>query len=202
MSTTITTANHILVEKNSNRSDISLCLRAPWSMSLCSLLPTVPSTTNPHLLYVARHVNSVTTLISTIIIKAFYVLWRKFLPKWYILMSATSLVFSSRFSLLSTVSSTTNSYVLNVVRHVEIMKNSHVNHHHHSTSHPCKRKFQLKWYILMSVNSLVFSSLLFLLFTVPPIIKTIWAKIRQVGYPIKRFSRSIKVLQDSCLWVR
>ena len=59
MSTTITTANHILVEKNSNRSDISLCPRAPWSMSLCSLLPTVPSTTNPHLLYVARHVNSI-----------------------------------------------------------------------------------------------------------------------------------------------
>ena len=59
MSTTITTANHILVEKNSNQSDISLCPRAPWSMSLCSLLPTVPSTTNPHLLYVARHVNSI-----------------------------------------------------------------------------------------------------------------------------------------------
>ena len=52
-------SNHILVEKNSNRSDISLCPRAPWSMSLCSLLPTVPSTTNPHLLYVARHVNSI-----------------------------------------------------------------------------------------------------------------------------------------------
>ena len=59
MSTTITTANHILVEKKSIRSDISLCPRAPWSMSLCSLLPTVPSTTNPHVLYVARHVNSI-----------------------------------------------------------------------------------------------------------------------------------------------
>ena len=117
-------------------------------------------------------------------------------------MSATSLVFSSRFSLLSTVSSTTNSYVLNVVRHVEIMKNSHVNHHHHSTSHPCKRKFQLKWYILMSVNSLVFSSLLFLLFTVPPTTKTIWAKIRQVGYPWKWLSMNIIVIQSRCLWVR
>ena len=45
--------------KNSIRSDISLCPRAPWSMSLCSLLPTVPSTTNPRVLYVARHVNSI-----------------------------------------------------------------------------------------------------------------------------------------------
>ena len=45
--------------KKSNQIDISLCPRAPWSMSLCSLLPTVPSTTNPHLLYVARHVNSI-----------------------------------------------------------------------------------------------------------------------------------------------
>ena len=32
---------------------------APLSMSLCSLLTTVPSTTNPHVLYVARHVNKI-----------------------------------------------------------------------------------------------------------------------------------------------
>ena len=37
------------------------------------------------------------------------------------------------------VSSTTNSHVLNVVRHVENKKNSHVNQHHHSISHPIKK---------------------------------------------------------------
>ena len=37
------------------------------------------------------------------------------------------------------VSSTANSHVLNVVRHVENKKNSHVNQHHHSISHPIKK---------------------------------------------------------------
>ena len=41
-------------------------------------------------------------------------LWRKFLLMWCILMSATSLVISSRFYSPSTVSSTTNSLVLDV----------------------------------------------------------------------------------------
>ena len=40
--------------------------------------------------------------------------WGQFQLMWYIVMSVTSLVFSSRFSSLSTVSSTTNSHVLNV----------------------------------------------------------------------------------------
>ena len=86
--------------------------------------------------------------------------WRKFLPKWYILVLATSLVFSSLLSLPSTVPSNTNPHVLNVVRHVESKNNFHVNHHHHSISRPSWRKFQLMWYILMSGTSLVFSFLL------------------------------------------
>ena len=154
--------------------------------------------------------------------------WKKFLQKWYILMLATSLVFSSLLPLPSTVLSTTNSHVLNMVRQVESIKNFHVNQYHHSISgsiwkkfnwcdtsslvfsillslpstvsstakshvfnvvrdighiksiktfqnshpyhcisHPCKRKFQLMWYILMSGISLVFSSLLSLPSTVP-----------------------------------
>ena len=38
------------------------------------------------------------------------------------------------------VSSTTNFHVLNVVRHVENKKNSHVNQHHQRISHPFKKK--------------------------------------------------------------
>ena len=46
-------------------------------------------------------------------------------------------------------------------------KNFHVNHHHHCISHPSWRNFQLKWYIIVSATSLVFSSLLFSPSTVP-----------------------------------
>ena len=182
---------------------LTLCQRPPVSMSMFSLPTTVPSTANPNVPYVASNVKNVNNshlnhhhhTISSLN-------WRIFLPKWYILLSATSLVISSRLFLPSTVSLTTISHILSVVRHVERIKNSHVNHHHHSTSHPCWRKFQLKWYILMSVNSLVFSSLLFLLFTVLPTTKTIWAKIRQVGYLWKWLSMNIIVIQFRCLWVR
>ena len=57
-------------------------------------------------------------------------------------MSATFLVFPS---LLSTMPLTTNSYWLNVVRHVEGINKFHVNHHHHSISHSSWRKFQLMY---------------------------------------------------------
>ena len=49
-------------------------------------------------------------------------------------MSATSLVFSSRLSLPSTVPSTTNLHVLNVVRGWQYRNNFNVNHYHHSVS--------------------------------------------------------------------
>ena len=58
-------------------------------------------------------------------------------------------------SLPSTVSSTTNTTDLNVVAHVESIRNVNVNHHHHSKSHPSWKRFQPKWYILMSASSLV-----------------------------------------------
>ena len=87
--------------------------------------------------------------------------------KWYILMSAALLAFSSRSSLPFTVSSTNHSHVLNVLTLVEsINKNVYVNQHHHSVSHPSWRKLQPMWYILMPATSLGFSSNLFLPSTV------------------------------------
>ena len=174
--------------------------------------------------------------------------WKKFLQKWYILMLATSLVFSSLLPLPSTVLSTTNSHVLNMVRQAESIKNFHVNQYHHSISgsiwkkfnwcdtsslvfsillslpstvsstakshvlnvvrdighiksiktfqnshpyhcisHPCKRKFQLMWYILMSGISLVFSSLLSLLSTVLSTTKPYEQKVGKWGIHDKDF---------------
>ena len=76
---------------------------------------------------------------------------------WCILMSASSLVFSSKLSLLSTVSSTANSHVLNMVRHLEnkktLMSTTII-----KAYHILSKKSQLMWYILMSASSLVFSS--------------------------------------------
>ena len=46
------------------------------------------------------------------------------------------LVFFSLLTLPSTVLSSTNLYVLNLVRHVEKEKNFHVNQHYDSISHP------------------------------------------------------------------
>ena len=129
--------------------------------SLLFLPSTVPSTTNSHVLNVVRHVESINIFhVKHHLHSISCPSWRKFLPKWYILVLATSLVFSSLLSLLSTVPSNTNPHVLNVVRHVESKNNFHVNHHHHSISRPSWRKFQLMWYILMSGTSLVFSFLL------------------------------------------
>ena len=59
----------------------------------------------------------------------------------------------------------TNSYVFNIVRHVESIFD--VKPHYHSISLPRWRKFQLKWYIILSVTSLVFLSMLSLPTTVP-----------------------------------
>ena len=59
------------------------------------------------------------------------------------------------------VSSTMNNQDLEMVNMLKIWKID-VNIHHHSLAHPCQRKFQLKWYILMSATPLIFFSLLFL----------------------------------------
>ena len=60
-------------------------------------------------------------------------------------------------------------------------KNFHVNHHHHCISHPSWRNFQLKWYIIVSATSLVFSSLLFLPSTVPSTTKPNEQKVGKWG---------------------
>ena len=78
-------------------------------------------------------------------------------------MSATSLVFPSLLSLTSTLLLTIYSHVLIAVRHVESINKFHINQHQQTISRPGWRKFQLKWYILISATSLVFSSLLSLL---------------------------------------
>ena len=88
--------------------------------------------------------------------------WWTFKLKCYIKMSPTSLVSSTRLSLPTTMSMTltTNTHVLNDVRHVESIKIFDIDPDHHSIWHPSWRKFQLMWYILMSGTSLVFSFLL------------------------------------------
>ena len=77
--------------------------------------------------------------------------WWTFKLKCYIKMSPTSLVSSTRLSLPTTMSMTltTNTHVLNDVRHVESIKIFDVDPDHHSIWHPSWRKFQPKLYILM-----------------------------------------------------
>ena len=77
--------------------------------------------------------------------------WWTFKLKCYIKMSPTSLVSSTRLSLPTTMSMTltTNTHVLNDVRHVDSLKIFDVDPNHHSIWHPSWRKFQPKWYILL-----------------------------------------------------
>ena len=103
--------------------------------SLLSLPSTVPSTTEPHALYVVKYVESINNFhVSYHHHSISRPSWRKFQPKWYILMLATSMVFSSRLSLPFKLSLTTNSHLLYVVRHVESTENCQVNHQHHDNS--------------------------------------------------------------------
>ena len=98
-------------------------------------------------------------MISTIITTAYHILvGKKFQPKWYILILATSLDFPSLLSMPSTVTLATNSHLLNVVRYIEGINNFHVNHHRQTISRSSWRKSQLMWYIPFSATSLVFSS--------------------------------------------
>ena len=116
-------------------------------------------------------------------------------------MSVSSLVFSSKLSLLCTVWSTTNSRVFNVVRYVENKKNSHVNQHNQSTSTPLKKT---STDVIYPNVSLLPGLLLEVFLAVHDVIdhQTTRAKIRQVGYQIKGLSMNIIVLQSSCLRVR
>ena len=128
MSTNIRTAYHILVEESSNRSDPPLIF-----FSLLSLPSTVSSTINSHELNVFRCAESVKTFMSTNVSKAYHIQVEENSNRSDLsYLSATSLVFSSMLFLPPTVSSTTSSHVLNVVKHVEGIKNDHINHHYHS----------------------------------------------------------------------
>ena len=75
--------------------------------------------------------------------------WGKTQLRWYILILETSLVFSSRLSLPSTVSLTTNFHVLNVVQHVKDIQPLSPKH----ITSKLKKKFLLMWYILISATS-------------------------------------------------
>ena len=75
--------------------------------------------------------------------------WGKTQLRWYILILETSLVFSSRLSLPSTVSLTTNFHVLNVVQHVKDIQPLSPKH----ITSKLKKKFILMWYILISATS-------------------------------------------------
>ena len=124
-------------------------------------------------------------------------LWRKFLVMWCILMSATSLVFSPLLSLTTTMPSTTNSFV---VRHETCWKYKKRWCQPPSLQH-------ITSYMLEEIPTKVIhpnvSDLLGLLVHVVLAVhnavdhQPIWAKSGQVGYPIKRFSLSIKELQLS-----
>ena len=94
------------------------------------------------------------------------------------------------------VSSTT--HVLNVVTHVKNKKNSLVIQHHHSISHPI-RKRQLIYPNVSVLPGLLLEVVLAVHSAVDH--QTTRAKFRQVGYQIKGLSMNIIVLHSSCLWV-
>ena len=112
-----------LNEERSNWSDTSWCHQPPWS-------PTCNCPCHPQCRRPSTHMNLMLsdmlkewkTLISTNITHSSQHITSLLQPKWYILLLATSLVFSSLLSLPSTLPSTTNSHVLNVVRQVESIK--------------------------------------------------------------------------------
>ena len=117
--------NHIIPHprwKNFNKSDTSWCQRIPWSSRACC--PHSPQCWRPStcmslmLSYMFQELtkNLSCRTPSQQHITSYVV--EKFQLKWYLLMSATSLVFSSMLSSPFTVSSTTNSHIFNVLRHV------------------------------------------------------------------------------------
>ena len=140
MSTNITTAYHILVEENSNLNDTSV-FSATFVVffSMLSLPSMVSSATNSHVLNVVRHVESIKkTCMSTTIAAACHIKLKNSNQSNTSYLSLTFLVSFSMLSLPPTVSSTTSSHVLNVVKHVETFINFHVNHHHHIVSQPSR----------------------------------------------------------------
>ena len=151
------------------------------SSILLSLPSTVSSTTNLHILNVVGDVESMNN---------FHInhhhygksRFRKFQLMWYILMSAPFLVFPSNLAMPISVSSTTNSHILNLVRHLESI-NSSINQSINIATayHIFAKKIQMMWCILMSATFLVFPSLLSLQFPVPSTIKPSEQKLGKWG---------------------
>ena len=117
--------NHITPHprwKKFNKSDTSWCQRIPWSSrACCPHRPQCWRTSTCMSLMLSYMFQELTKNLSGRTpsqqhITSYVV--EKFQLKWYLLMSATSLVFSSMLSLPFTVSSTTNSHIFNVLRHV------------------------------------------------------------------------------------
>ena len=117
--------NHITPHprwKKFNKSDTSWCQRIPWSSrACCPHRPQCWRTSTCMSLMLSYMFQELTKNLSGRTpsqqhITSYVV--EKFQLKWYLLMSATSLVFSSMLSLPFTVSSTTNPHIFNVLRHV------------------------------------------------------------------------------------
>ena len=131
MSTNITTAYHILVDTSVFSATFVVFF------SMLSLPSMVASATNSHVLNVVRHVESIKKLACQPQSPQHVTSsWKNSNRSNTSYLSLTFLVSFSMMSLPPTVSSTTSSHVLNVVGHVESIKNAHINHHHHKVSHP------------------------------------------------------------------
>ena len=108
----ITTAYHFLVEDNSNWSDTSKSQRPRWSSPPCCPCRSQCRRPPIHIyLMFSDMLQEEEKKMTTETTSAYHILvGKKFQPKCYILISATSLVLSFLLSLPSAVPSTTNSH--------------------------------------------------------------------------------------------
>ena len=157
--------------KNFNKSDTSWRQRIPWSSrACCPHRPQCWRTSTCMSLMLSYMFQELTKNLSGRTpsqqhITSYVV--EKFQLKWYLLMSATSLVFSSMLSLPFTVSSTTNSHIFNVLRHVARRRKKMTTETTRAYHMLVGKKFQSKCYILISATLLVLSFLLSLPSAVP-----------------------------------
>ena len=161
------------------------------------------SAINSHVLNVVRHVESIKKLACQPQSPQHVTSsWKNSNQSNTSYLSLTFLVSFSMSSLPPTVSSTTSSHVLNVVKHVEGIKNNHINHHYHSLSYPSwKNSNWSDWYILMPATFLVFFSSLSLPSTLSSTTKPQEQKVGKWGIQEKDFQWRTKCSSHH-LWVR